>query len=111
MAQHTAHHEEGHEHHVVPIRIYSWTLIWLLILLVVTVGAGFLPMPVWLGTTVALAIALVKTFLVMSNFMHVRFSGKMVWLFAAAGFLWLIIMIIFAYADYITRPWEPVPGF
>lgn len=111
MASHTTHHEEGHEHHIVPIRVYSWTLVALLVLLIVMVGAGFVPMPVWLGTVVALAIAMLKTYLVMAYFMHVKFSGKLIWLFAAAGFLWLVIMVIFAYADYITRPWEPVSGF
>jgi len=48
---------------------------------------------------------------VIMNFMHVRFSGKLAWLFAGAGFFWLLIMLAFAFADYVSRPWEPFHGW
>jgi cytochrome c oxidase subunit 4 len=36
-------------------------------------------------------------------FMHVRWSSKLVWLSAVAGFFWLAIMFAFTMQDYLTR--------
>ncbi len=35
--------------------------------------------------------------------MHIHYNSRMTWLFAAAGFVWLLIMISFTMTDYLTR--------
>jgi len=102
-------HDDSHIH---PVSMYTKTLWWLMALLVLTVIPGYLfDMPKWLDVMVALTIAVAKATIVIMYFMHVRFSGKLAWLFAGAGFFWLIIMLAFAFADYVSRPWEPFHGW
>ncbi len=51
----------------------------------------------------ALTIAFAKALLVVLYFMHVRYTSRFTWLFVAAGFLWLFIMITLTLSDYLTR--------
>ena len=53
----------------------------------------------------ALTIAVSKMLLVILFFMHVRYSTRLTWLFVAAGFIWLLIMIELTLGDYLTRGW------
>lgn len=55
------------------------------------------------NTVVALTIAVAKGVLVVLYFMHVRYSSRLVWVVAAAGFVWLILLIGFTMADFLTR--------
>jgi cytochrome c oxidase subunit IV len=45
-----------------------------------------------------------KALLVILYFMHVRYSDEMTWVFAAAGFFWLLILIGGTMDDVLTRP-------
>jgi len=45
--------------------------------------------------------------LVIFYFMHVRYSSPLTWVFAGAGFLWLIILIVLTLSDFLTRNWLP----
>ena len=85
-------------------RTYFLVLVGLLILLALTVGAAFLNIPghTW-GMIIALTIAFAKVLLIALYFMHVKFSHKQVAAFAAAGFVWLGILITLTASDYITR--------
>lgn len=78
--------------------------IWLalLVLLALTWGGAQVNLGPF-NTVVALAIALAKMFLVLLFFMHVRFSRRITWIFVAAGFIWLAIMIDLTLSDYLTR--------
>jgi hypothetical protein len=40
--------------------------------------------------------------------MHVRYKPPLTWVFAAAGFIWLVIMIDLTLSDYMSR--GAVPG-
>jgi cytochrome c oxidase subunit IV len=51
----------------------------------------------------AMTIAVVKLLLVLLYFMHVRYQSKVTWVFAAAGFYWLMIMFTLTMGDYLTR--------
>ena len=55
---------------------------------------------------VMLSISIIKTVLVILFFMHVKYSPRLVWVFVAAGFIWLAIMIDLTLSDYLTRPSE-----
>ena len=46
--------------------------------------------------------------LVILFFMHVRYKPPLTWMFVAAGFIWLLIMIDLTLADYVSR--SAVPG-
>jgi cytochrome c oxidase subunit 4 len=54
---------------------------------------------------VALAIAIVKASLVAAYFMHLRHSSGLNLLIAGAGFIWVIHLMVFSFADYLTRGW------
>ena len=73
-------------------------------LLVLTVGANFVNLGPF-NVVVALAIAVAKGLLIMLFFMEVRYSHPIVWLFAGASFLWLLLLLIFTMSDYATRGW------
>ena len=74
----------------------------LIALLVLTVGAAWLPLHAW-AVPVALAIAGAKTALVFLFFMQVRYQRGLVPLFAVAGFYWLALIGALTFADYLTR--------
>ncbi|MFQ3651871.1 MAG: cytochrome C oxidase subunit IV family protein [Gemmataceae bacterium] len=56
---------------------------------------------------VALTIASIKTLLVALIFMHMYYSGPLVWLSGGAGILFLAIMMSIMLLDYNTRDWSP----
>jgi len=82
----------------------SYVAVWavLLALLVVTVGSAQLDLKAF-NVVIALTIAIAKMSLIILYFMHVRFGPRLIWVFAAAGFLWLMIMIELILSDYLTR--------
>ena len=81
----------------------------LFVFTVITVLAAFVELGP-LNTPVALAIAVFKATLVVLFFMHVRYNTPLMWVFAAAGFFWMIIMFALTMQDYVSRDWEtPAP--
>jgi len=92
------------EHSSTPVRTYFLVYIVLLLLMVVTVVVAEFHLGGW-GVVVAFTIAGIKAVLVLLYFMHLRYSSKLTWLFAGAGFVWLLIMIGLMMSDYISRGW------
>jgi len=88
--------------HVVSIRAYILTFAVLMILLAATVGADLLDLGTF-NAVIAFAVAAIKAALVAMFFMHVRFSNRLIWLFAGAGVFWLAIMVTLTMNDYLTR--------
>jgi cytochrome c oxidase subunit IV len=88
--------------HIVPPKIYLRVWITLLLLLVLTWGVSNVDLGAF-SILVAMVIAVVKMVLVLMFFMHVRYSSRMVRVFAGAGFVWLLIMITLTLSDYTTR--------
>jgi cytochrome c oxidase subunit 4 len=99
---------EDHEH-VVPIRIYAVIFATLLLLTLVTVDVAFFNFGL-MNVYIALAIATTKATLVILYFMHVRYAPSLTAVFAAAGFIWLIILLTFTLSDFVTRGWLPMPS-
>jgi cytochrome c oxidase subunit 4 len=88
--------------HIVPKKVY--VLIWasLMVLLLLTWGiAQFNIGP--FNIVAALTIAVTKMLLVILFFMHIKYSPGRTWVFVAAGFVWLLIMIDLTLGDYLTR--------
>jgi cytochrome c oxidase subunit IV len=74
----------------------------LILLTLTTTGAAYLDLGV-LNTPVALTIAIAKALLVMVFFMHLRHSDYLTWVFAGAGVLWLLHLLVFLLSDYLSR--------
>ena len=78
------------------------TWITLLALLAATCGSAFVPMGA-LNVAVNFGIAAVKASLVVFVFMRLRKDRAMVWVVAAAGLLWLAMLVGLSGADFATR--------
>ena len=78
----------------------------LLLLLVLTIWLAHLNLQPWNGL-VAMLIAAGKALLVALVFMHLRFSSRITWAFAAAGIVWLAIFFTLTLSDYVSRSWVP----
>jgi cytochrome c oxidase subunit 4 len=74
------------------VRGYLEVFFALWVLTALTVGAALLDLGA-LSTPVAFLIAGVKALLVLWFFMHLRYSNRLVWLFAGAGVVWLGLLI------------------
>lgn len=77
----------------------------LLALLALTIGAAYIDLGP-LNTVVALGVSLSKGTLILLFFMHLRYSRRIMWIFAGAGFFWLGIMLVLALTDYMSRGWR-----
>jgi len=91
---------------IVSVRTYAVVWVSLLILTVTTTGIAFIDLGGWNGF-VAVTIGIVKALLVILYFMHIRFSQRLTWVFAGAGFFWLAILLGLTMSDTLTR--APVP--
>lgn len=122
MSEHASNGHNGHdehEHHAIPSGTLVKNLLILGVLMIATIAAARLPylgpfewmndLPL-LTNSIALGIALTKMYFVVSIFMAVKFSTKVIKLFAIGGFAWLILLGIM-FVDYLSRPWEIVPGW
>ena len=100
--------DHSHEHHVQPVSLYFAVWFALVMLLVLTVGVAFINLGP-LNNAVALGIAVFKALLVILFFMGTRYSSRLTWLWAGAGFAFLIIMLM-TVGDYVTRNLESIHG-
>ena len=97
------------EQAIVPKKIYVRVWAALLVLLGLTVGVAYLQLG-FLNTFVSISIALVKALIIAIFFMHLSYSPRLVWVFAGAGFFWLLLLFGFSFGDYMTRSWLPPPS-
>jgi cytochrome c oxidase subunit 4 len=95
--------------HVIPVRTNLVIFAALIGLLALTVGAAYVDLG-RLNFAVAMSIAVVKTLLVMLYFMHLRYTGRLTWVFAGAAFVWLAILLTFGLGDYLSRDWLDILG-
>lgn len=95
--------------HVAPVGLYLRVFGALVALTILTVVVAFFDFGA-LNDVIMLTIAITKATLVVLYFMHVRWSEKLVWLFAGSGFLWLLILLAITFADYVSRDWVPLTG-
>jgi cytochrome c oxidase subunit 4 len=87
---------------IVPKKIYYRVATALFVLFVMTVAVAYVDLGDW-NIYIAMTIAVIKATLVLLYFMHVRYQTKVTWIFASAGFVWLIILFALTLADYTTR--------
>jgi len=88
--------------HIVPKSTYYRVAINLFALLLLTLVVAEFNLGI-LNTPLAIAIAMVKAALIVLFFMHVRYGSPLLHVFAAGGFLWLVILFVLTFSDYISR--------
>lgn len=99
------HAEEHAPHiHITPLWQYLAVFFALAIGTILTVVAANADLGV-LNTPVALLIAGIKAALVILFFMHVIHSTRLTWVVVIASFLWLGVLFVLTFADYLTRVW------
>jgi cytochrome c oxidase subunit IV len=96
----------SHSHAHVSLKQYLGVFAALMVLLVVTILLAEVNLGV-VNTPVAIAVASIKTVLVVTYFMHLRYGTRLAWLYAAAGFVWLVILVGGVLTDYASRYWFP----
>lgn len=89
--------------HILPFSVYLRTFVALLLLTVVTVWAAHFDFGN-ASIVVAILIASIKAGLVMSFFMHLKFEGKLIILYALYPFVVLFLLIGGTYMDELDRP-------
>lgn len=94
--------------HIVYPRVYIGIFLILLVGTVITVLAAFQDFPGPLNAIMALTIATIKATFVVLYFMHVRYSGRLIWLVIAAALFWMGIMFALTISDYSSRDWLPI---
>ena len=91
-------------HHVAPISLYLAIFGALMVGTILTVVVAKFDFG-YMNNVIMLAIAVTKALLVILFFMHVRWSTRLTWVVAGAGFFWLLIMFTLTMSDYMTRGW------
>jgi len=99
---------EHGEHHAVPLPVYYKVFGGLMILLVATLGAAAVNLGP-MNLPIAMAIAVGKAYIIVTYFMHLKWSTWLVRFFAGAAFFWLLIMFAITMSDYASRDWITVP--
>ncbi|HEX5503409.1 MAG TPA: cytochrome C oxidase subunit IV family protein [Thermomicrobiales bacterium] len=94
---------------VVPVGVYVAVWVALMCLLGGTIVASLFDLGLF-NPVIALLIAAAKGLLIIFFFMHVKYAGRLVFVFAAAGFFWLGILMVLSMSDYVSRTWLNVPG-
>ena len=101
----------SHSHPTISLRVYFAVFAALIAFTLITVAVAFVDLGV-LNTVVALTIAAVKAILVLLYFMHLRYTSRLNWAFAATGFVWLVFIIGLTMSDMVSRNWlGPVTPF
>src|SRR5215831_2454665 len=88
-------------HHITPPSVYAKVFVLLVIGMLLTIGAAMVPMGA-MNNIVAMIIAITKATLVVLFFMQVKYSSRLTWLWAGAGFVWFLLLFI-TVGDYLTR--------
>jgi cytochrome c oxidase subunit IV len=77
----------------------------LIALLALTILVAYINFGVF-NFALALIIAVLKAVLIVLFFMEVRYRSRLTWIFAASGFVWLVVMLALTLSDYATRLWS-----
>ena len=90
--------------HVAPKSMYYGVFLALVVGTILTVFVAKYDLGPF-NNVLMLTIACSKALLVVLFFMHVRWSSRLTWVVAGAGFFWLFIMFSITMSDYMSRGW------
>jgi len=102
MSEHA--HEHDPQHHVTPVGVYIGIFLALAAGTLLTWFVSTIELGAW-NTPIALLIATTKAVLVILFFMHVIHSTRLTWVVVIGAFLWLGVLFVLTFADYLTRVW------
>jgi cytochrome c oxidase subunit 4 len=91
--------------HVTPMWIYIAVFLALAVGTLLTWWVSTIDLGM-MNTPIALLIATIKAVLVILFFMHVIHSTRLTWVVVIASFLWLGVLFVLTFADYLTRTWK-----
>jgi len=101
--------DEPHDHtphvHVTPLTTYLLVFAALAAGTLLTWWVSTIDLGAW-NTPIALLIATIKATLVILFFMHVIHSTRLTWVVIIGAFLWLGVLLVLTFADYLTRVWS-----
>lgn len=100
-------HEQAHvpHVHVTPLWVYFSVFAALAAGTLLTWWVSTIDLGMW-NTPIALIIATTKAVLVILFFMHVIHSPRLTWVVVIGSFLWLAVLFVLTFADYLTRAWD-----
>lgn len=102
---HETYHGHAAPHHQAPLGMYFTVFAALMVLTVLTVWVSRIDLGAF-NTAVAMAIAIVKALVVILWFMHVIHSPRLTWIVVICSFLWLAVLFVLTFSDYLTRHWN-----
>ncbi|NUL81445.1 MAG: cytochrome C oxidase subunit IV family protein [Armatimonadetes bacterium] len=101
-----------HQPHYLDDKTYFMVFGALMVFLFLTVGAAQVDLGAAVNNVIALAIAIIKAYIVVKFFMGVKMATKLTFLWAVAGFVCLLILFGLAFSDYGSRGWvDHNPGW
>jgi cytochrome c oxidase subunit 4 len=89
----------SHSVHSRPNYIAVWA--WLVFLLIISLAAVYLPFSQTITVSIIFLVAAVKAFLVVVNFMHLKFEQRLVHLIAIVPVIFFIIMTMALIPDIV----------
>jgi cytochrome c oxidase subunit 4 len=106
-------HQPDHEtytghaapHHQSSLVSYFAVFATLMLLTVLTVWISRVDLGA-MNTAVAMAVAVIKATVVILWFMHVIHSPRLTWIVVICSFLWLAVLFVLLFSDYLTRHWS-----
>ena len=96
-------------HHITPLSTYFFVFAALAAGTLLTWFASTIDLG-WANTPIALVIATTKAVLVILFFMHVIHSTRLTWVVVIGSFVWLGVLFVLTFADYLTRVWAIYAG-
>jgi cytochrome c oxidase subunit 4 len=78
----------------------------LIVLLVITAVGAKIPVGAGVHDFLAFGISAVKTALIVFIFMEVHYDKGVVRVFAGAGLVWLFLLFLLTFTDYLSRTWR-----
>lgn len=112
MSEHGSGETHGHSHHIIQPSTYRNVLMILMFFMGLTILAAkwkALEFGIVWNLVIALAIAFCKVYFIVSYFMHAKFSNSMVRMLSVLGFLFLIILFVLLFNDYLGRAYWHSP--
>lgn len=91
-------------HHISSYRSLIWVLITLLICTILTIAITSIHLGAF-TVTVALLIACIKIFIVVTYFMHVKFESRLIKVMVSGVLFLFLIIVTITFIDYAYRPY------
>ena len=88
--------------HITPYRTLAWVLITLLTLTFITITVTWINLSA-LTVLIAMVIASVKGYIVLTYFMHLKYESSLFRVFVFMVLAIYVLVILFTFADYLFR--------